>query len=261
MSKGKNARKRQNAQQRAQQKFAQSNSSLGESIDTEYKGSIPKEPNQNSNTEREVPVESGKLVYSIRKFVGRSSFTDWCLTFFTLAISVIAYYQLTVMKNDERAWIRVGSPIENPPDQFTVEPDKPIIFPTTISNIGKTAARNVHGKVFIDLLQSGQEVSLGCVDSDTCPATELTTGIIFPTDFTTGAVILVTPQRTIRNATQAEAEAWKAGNNYIAVYGIVTYDDVFGVSHWTKFCLWKGGNSKSTYMAQNCAKYSEVDNQ
>jgi len=58
--------------------------------------------------------------------------------------------------------------------------------------------------------------------------------------------------------TYAEIEDLTHQRAYIAVHGIVTYDDIFGSHHWTKFCAWKSG-SVGTYSAIKCADYNNVD--
>ena len=45
------------------------------------------------------------------------------------------------------------------------------------------------------------------------------------------------------NLTPTENQELSAGRAYLAVYGKMTYRDVFGVSHWTKFCSWVPLNS------------------
>jgi hypothetical protein len=64
-------------------------------------------------------------------------------------------------------------------------------------------------------------------------------------------------------ATSAEVNAIAAGTAHIYLVGQVWYDDIFGVSHWTKYC----GNtttkmlapSDSSSPAWKCGRFGGVD--
>ena len=47
------------------------------------------------------------------------------------------------------------------------------------------------------------------------------------------------------------------GKSYVAIYGIITYDDVFGDHHWTKFCSWPAING--VFHTYQCTQFNSVD--
>ena len=62
--------------------------------------------------------------------------------------------------------------------------------------------------------------------------------------------------------TQSEFDDFNQENSFIVVYGIVSYKDFFGVSHWTKMCAFfpKPGATKGVN-AKQCADYGDIDEQ
>jgi hypothetical protein len=58
---------------------------------------------------------------------------------------------------------------------------------------------------------------------------------------------------------QTEYDQLTNGGAYVAVYGIIVYEDVFSVSHFTTFCQWKAFRPGS-YTAAKCTDYNNVDN-
>lgn len=52
-----------------------------------------------------------------------------------------------------------------------------------------------------------------------------------------------------------------AGKFYFAAQGIIFYEDVFHVHHWTKFCEWFAAptNFGGNYQARSCSAYAGVD--
>ena len=45
------------------------------------------------------------------------------------------------------------------------------------------------------------------------------------------------------------------GKAYLAIYGIITYDDVFGAHHWTKFCTWPATNG--VFHTYECTQFQQ----
>src|ERR1035441_861988 len=121
MSKDKYKRKRERAQERAKQKSAQSNLMPSEAITIEKKWQASEDANPERYKEQESAMGPSKIRAYLRKVgfwfhqiwrFGPSSFTDWCLAVFTLALTITAIYQfritnrqLNVMQIDERAWV------------------------------------------------------------------------------------------------------------------------------------------------------------
>jgi hypothetical protein len=50
------------------------------------------------------------------------------------------------------------------------------------------------------------------------------------------------------------------GHAWVAVHGIVTYQDIFSVNHWTKFCYEYNFAPFATKLSSlSCADYNDVD--
>jgi hypothetical protein len=58
--------------------------------------------------------------------------------------------------------------------------------------------------------------------------------------------------------TTDEALGWANGQTYVAAYGIISYDDVFGAHRWTKWCRWRVGKVAEGAAAATCAQYNDA---
>jgi hypothetical protein len=175
--------------------------------------------------------------------------------------------QLTVMHNDERAWLRVKAlePSEVPGNEVTkrqVLAGQEMIWTLNLANVGKTAARNVALTAYVEVADAVQGVHLGCVDGTlTCTNLNKTTGILFPgVEFEKFAVNRRDQRGQPWLVSDAEASSFIEGKSFTAVYGIVTYDDIFDSHHWTKFCFWDAGKVGAGFHARPCTQYSNTDN-
>jgi hypothetical protein len=249
MSKGKYKRKRERTQKRARQKSTEPNPTLGEAAKAEHQRNA-------TNAGDSTGDKKEKVSMSLPETLKRSSFSDWCLVAFTCALAVLGYFQyktmtsqLDVMRNDERAWIEIKPTSKDQPQFIAGEK---FVHSLTLSNIGKTPARNIRMKVFMDFVPSDQEVNLKCVEEG-CPGNEVFYGIFFPTNTT------FFPMERGNGATVEEATAWNNGSAYFAVFGILTYTDVFNTPHWSKFCAWYHGQDGFHYAATSCTAYNSVD--
>jgi hypothetical protein len=174
------------------------------------------------------------------------------------------------MRQDQRPWIHVTWS-----GQFSVAIDSPITTRVGISNSGKSPAERVMGLFRIDLVKNGKSIRF--LEIPVPKATELekimkampvsynTIGIVFANDPPSGSDVARTRKTgkfsiEPRPLSAREYEQLKAGTYFIAVHGIVTYIDVFGVEHWTKFCSFGdpvGG--PHSFFASDCAEYNSVD--
>jgi uncharacterized repeat protein (TIGR01451 family) len=200
-----------------------------------------------------------------------SSITDWCIAVFTLVLAGASIYQfvvigrqLDVMRKDQRAWLKVGAQ----PDTFGAETahwnittGQPVTYPLQVINVGKTPARNVVMNIFMDIVDSSQEPPLDRVEGAKAgspyPFARITAGIVFPNSNFKQLVVRPMKGDGPLVATDSEVSAIRDGKAYLAVYGIITYDDVFKTHHWTRFCEWDGLNG--TFHTERCTKYNNVD--
>jgi hypothetical protein len=194
-----------------------------------------------------------------------SSFTDWCITAFTLALAVAATYQfiilgrqLDVMKREQRAWISVARQ-----GAFTVATT---VVPSTslsITNTGKSPATHIVAHFFVEVVANGKCPHL---ESQTIFHNIMTEGIAIP-----NAPEVVTASRRKQKPggkpdegegdplTEAEVTSLNGGQSWIAVHGIIWYDDIFKTEHWVKFCFWKGFKPGGIFSSRNCTEYNSVD--
>jgi hypothetical protein len=210
--------------------------------------------------------QKDKRPMGFREFAKSKHFTDICLTIFTCALAGVAVFQavitnnqLTVMRNDQRAWLEV-----KPQDGMVIHVvyGQLVKYPIQLANVGKTPARNIHMETFVEIPNASQEARLECVDmGGSCPHRGLRAGIIFPNTHLDFMAFRIEDNTQPLVVTQPEADAWENGRAYASVYGIVSYDDIFNHHHWTKFCYWTPPDNKGQiFQVKNCGEYNNVDN-
>jgi len=253
MGKPKEKRKKQRELRKAEQGVARRTMMTAPSV---QEGSPPKTSN---------PSRWKRLKDWVKR---ESSFTDWCITAFTLALAVTGIYQYTVinrqldvMRKDERAWVEFLPLPDKPGSDITsvhLDPGQPMTYPLGIKNTGKTPARNMVTKIYLDIVDASQEPPLERVVTDTYERGVITAGIVFPDGDIKQPIVRPTENGKPRLTTDSEVNAVREAKAYIAIYGIITYDDVFGVHHWTKFCKWQAAAAGTFHTAQ-CTAYNNVD--
>ncbi len=113
--------------------------------------------------------------------------------------------------------------------------------------------------MFVEAPIFSQEPRLECAEKDiSCPNNSITSGILFPTERRNFAAVRVSVDGKSRTATETEAKYWPEGGVYLAVYGTITYYDVFTTHHTTKFCFWLGEPGKE-YNTQSCTQYNSAN--
>jgi hypothetical protein len=197
----------------------------------------------------------------------QSSLTDRIIAIFTGVLAAAAIYQfiimngqLDVMRKDQRAWVKFEQAKEagdQVTSQFTT--GEPLSFPVRFVNTGKTPANHVQVKVFVSLITAGTEPPLEDPDSGIIPwyiSLSAQSGIIFPESDIKNVATRTTKDGGSFPLTEAEFNAIRDGTSYLAAWGTVTYDDVFQVPHWTKFCYWI---SSKSHKSERCSQYNSVD--
>ena len=270
MAKGKYARKQQRAQQEAEKRKQRMVIAEQEKASQEDANPTTKAENKPQNNEN--PPWYDRFAGWVRK---ESTFTDWCIAVFTLVLAAASIFQfiiignqLDVMRKDQRAWLEFQKQPDTPGGEMTtlqITTGQPVTYPLRVTNIGKTPARNIVVKIFVDIVDSSQNPPLDHVEAvqavevgSPYAVGRIRAGIVFPN--TSLKQVVVRPMNGSSApmvATDDEVSAIKYGRAYLAVYGIITYDDVFNTHHWTTFCDWEslGG----TFNAAQCAKYNNVD--
>lgn len=206
----------------------------------------------------EVIPAQGKLVggkkeipMGFQEAVKRSSVTDWCITAFTLVLSVVAVYQyfvmgnqLDTMKKDQRPWLRVTLDLRP-----TVDPKAPKIFGIVrLLNSGKTPAKVPVTALFTEKVSNGDQPKL----PQSGYGFSNTTGIIYPND------PVPIPGVTFYSLSSTEYDDFVNGRIFFVIYGVTTYQDFFGTAHWSKFCQAETG-SLGGFTAKKCTDYNDAD--
>jgi hypothetical protein len=181
---------------------------------------------------------------------------------FAIFYAIVTFFQWRDLRNnfrtDERAWVFLHNrPDMDKPSTFApikMERGTPLIYPVRISNHGKTAAQNVVAKAFIDVLDARQEPNLGFVDDpDIHGPQRYEQGITSP-----GGWMDWDFQRPGRMIDDKEFVGVGQGSAYVVIFGIISYDDIFGNHHWTKFCSWLTP-APGAYSTRSCTAFNSVD--
>jgi hypothetical protein len=174
------------------------------------------------------------------------------------------------MKIDQRAWLE--SRDENSRDADTperhrfaesIQSGQPVNYPLHVINSGKTPAKNITVHIFVLILPASQGPPLEWVDHTAeHPHELLESGILFPNSAARPLMSRVANNGIAIFATDDEAKAIKEGASYVAAFGVIRYDDVFKVSHTTRFCDWdtaKPGIDSAKFDTRKCAQFNDGD--
>ncbi len=199
-----------------------------------------------------------------KEYVSRSSsFTDWCIAAFTLVLAAAAIYQfiimggqLDVMRKDQRAWITAAQK-----NGTIIAVNAAPYTSISITNTGKTPATDIVGHFYVEVVPNGESPHFEAQIIHSV----MISGVALPN---APQVITATRRRYKVGGKPDEAEddpitetekaALDNGKSWIAVHGIVWYDDVFKDRHWIKFCYW-GDLKPGDYSSKSCVAYSSVD--
>jgi len=136
------------------------------------------------------------------------------------------------------------------------------------TNIGKTTARHIKAKFFIELTRNGESPHFERVDreknTEGIGFSYSIAGIMDPNEPPHPFVVQrerqkiggVPHEMEPDPTTDIERTEYTNGDIWIATYGILYYDDTFGVPHWVKFCNMQ---SPKPLYGLMCAAYSDQD--
>jgi hypothetical protein len=221
----------------------------------------PKDSAWHGNQEQENPMDLSKILKP-------SSFTDYCLTVFTGLLAAVAIWQsvvtsgqLGVMRTDQRAWVQFQ--VQHKPDEDVISlqltSGQPIVLPFQIINTGKTPAKYIDGRIYYDFPETGSEPPLNLVNSNDLEHAfnKVEAGMINPAEAL--KMYGERPERpgVAKVATDDEVIRARERKIHLAVFGIMNYDDVFGVHHWIKFCKWISVDPY--YSTEGCTKFNSID--
>jgi hypothetical protein len=258
MTKGKYKRKKQKAQQQAQERAA---------------AAIVVEQKKMPENEAKPAAESAKKPshnknpshwQRFKEYAKRNtSFTDWCIAAFTLVLATAAIYQFIIMRGqldqmrkEQRAWLTV----EQKSSGTTLALNGAASTSVILKNTGKTPGKRIIGNFFLEIVRNGDSPHF---EGDVMHTVSVM-GSFSPD---TSQDVAVVRRRHKRGGgpndaeddpfTSEEMTALQDGKAWIAVHGIVGYDDVFS-RHWTKFCVWSDAKP-GDYLSRSCTMYNDTD--
>lgn len=261
MSKSKHERERQQAHERIARETERIRLLNAVPAPTDHQAKPPEATYTQRSNEKENPM-------GLREGFKPSSFTDYCLAVFTGLLVVVAIYQIIItkgqldaMRTDERAWLRLGPQPDTPgveKSSISITCGQPVNYPFQIANIGKTGAINIEAQLYYSILDASQDVPIYEIDDTSTdhPHNYFTTGFIYPNE-----AMKYTGWRPQKGnspllVTKDESIGYRDGMKYLAIFGIVSYDDVFGNHHWAKFCRWWANIGH--FNAESCARFNSV---
>ena len=168
---------------------------------------------------------------------------------------------LAASRLDQRAWVVIT------PGKEDIKINEPIYLPLEFSNTGKTPAINTQG--FIVFMFVGRTDILNFNQQGILPMDFKT---LFPNEKRLEHIPLITredvasePTPTV--LTQPLIGALRVGELSTVVFGKISYRDVFGTSHWMKFCEYVSmplaPARRLAFLSSSnrarCANYNEID--
>jgi hypothetical protein len=178
-------------------------------------------------------------------------------------LAVIVYAVLTYLqwkdlshnfRIDERAWLEVRRKGDTggmfalgtltPGD--TIQPQKLVL-----TNIGKSPAMNIEIRSSSEIAYNEVGPTFGYEVTAFSAA-----GMSFPNrpwEFPGGAYL---------NLDESLQRKFFGGRAFLATYGTVTFNDIFGITHWAKFCVWEIAGTvepQNFKGAKACSDYNSVD--
>jgi hypothetical protein len=142
---------------------------------------------------------------------------------------------------EQRAWVGFSGIGDKP------ELGKPYTITVQFGNTGRTPAIGIRSQIMSVPIPRGQEPDFTYADPPESQA------VLQPN----GQFIVSWKATKVGEVfNQATLESLKSGTVRLYVYGHVSYDDVFGGQHWTRFCLHLRGDMDGF---THCKKYNEID--
>jgi hypothetical protein len=153
-------------------------------------------------------------------------------------------------------------------------------MPLRIANIGKTAAQQIVGYAIVEVVKMGKEPDIPDHplvfelpgqpfvrppnQKPRAGVTGVVTSLMYPSECTDNAIERrrgIGKHAAVAPLSEKEFNSLREGKSYLAIYGRVTYLDVFGTNHWTQFCKSIRADQTQSLPTQStaCANYAAVD--
>jgi hypothetical protein len=184
-----------------------------------------------------LPAPSAEEKTSQRKHEKRELINlrvQWGILVAVAGYTLISYLQLIDTKKafivGERAWV---APVSTGLRSEPAKVGSGTIFVVPYTNTGKTLALHVRSWINRTDIPHLQQIT----DSD---------------PIGTGGGYAILPPGSVDNTstsgipiTESDVKGIKRGAIHVFIYGTISYDDIFGKSHWTQFCFYPGPDLNS----------------
>ncbi|HWO38902.1 MAG TPA: hypothetical protein VNO32_59770, partial [Candidatus Acidoferrum sp.] len=163
------------------------------------------------------------------------------------------------LKADQRAWMKI---VYDPTPRISV-PHEDVAESLTYVNTGRTPANNIRGIVIVDVFDIGDPPIF-----DYSPGrgrVALSVGMLFPNEPRTASIVATAGKKHGNRAADLSPEDTikiRDKTAYVALYGQITYFDVFGHEHFVHFCSARPqatGDKVGSDGRAACAKYNRID--
>ena len=169
----------------------------------------------------------------------------------------------TQMREDQRAWIHPTFGKWDYLRNNVTNEVAMVSIPITITNTGKTPARNIFSAVVVAKIMNGEPLAFSY---NKVPLVTNTVGVLSPTDHSDFDGELLksaepppSTKTELGTLTGAEYQEVADGKVFFIVYGQTFYTDIFNVRHWVKFCRFSPAPPGGAVSARACVNYDDVD--
>jgi hypothetical protein len=165
-----------------------------------------------------------------------------------------------VAERESRALVSI-----KPNGEIQIVKDQSLQLSVRLTNLGNSTARNIVSRVYVGILPRLQAPT---VDFGTpTPMVQYFVADMFPKDvqdFPAARQKAIGPPREggrdtePRPLSESEFNELTAGNTYVVAIGIVKYEDVYHIQHWSTFCAHRYLGSLAI-MAKSCTEHNTED--
>jgi hypothetical protein len=157
---------------------------------------------------------------------------------------------------EQRAWIDI---------QFTPTPwkeNESLKFRVIVLNTGRTPAKHLRCEALVEKLLIGERPHFGHVGN------RLSSEVLQPNvpvnnwGFQSVTPDLPDGQAASIPMSHSDIQELDAGKAFAVVHGIFNYEDVFGASHWVRFCSYNSADISSREIqksTKSCVRYNDID--
>ena len=140
---------------------------------------------------------------------------------------------------------------------MTLTLGKSFLVPTELVNTGKTPARNIRGSIVVGVFQKNEPLDFTYAPGHAHYGIEA--GTIFPNGKISESFEAIKHGQghaePIIFTAPLKEELWNA-KSFVVVHGRITYNDIFGIEHWTTYCRYI---LHPELISKECTRYNDTD--